>query len=184
MRNLLLAAAAFVLAACSPAADVASSASPECLVTASSVWQPSDSVSMNIDAVAIGPSCDKAAAMIVVRDANGVAFLESYPVEHVMVLAGADDDAAMRTSLTEWISTASPTYATSGALPDWPQGADFPMSGEFAFYVANDMTREQYLALRERNAPVFCYVQGMESMNCLSLEDGIVTSVGLQTFPG
>jgi len=32
--------------------------------------------------------------------------------------------------------------------------------------------------------PVFCYVQGMESMACVALQNGEMTKVGVQTFPG
>lgn len=186
MRMVFAAAAISVLSACTFAANTGGGqqSASGCTVTASTEWEINPNARMTVEAVSNGADCASAAAMITLRDENSIAWVEAYPVANVMVLAGAADRTAMQTALNEWISTANPAYATSRALPDWPQGADAPMSGDFMFYVVEGTTREQYLALRARDVPVYCYVQGMESMNCLALEDGILTSVGLQSFPG
>jgi hypothetical protein len=31
---------------------------------------------------------------------------------------------------------------------------------------------------------LFCFVQGMESLACLALQDGALVKVGVQAFPG
>ncbi len=73
---------------------------------------------------------------------------------------------------------------TSAALPDWPANADGPQSGEFPFYPEAGYDRESYMTLRANDLPLFCYVQGMESMGCLAAADGEVTKIGVQSFPG
>ena len=40
------------------------------------------------------------------------------------------------------------------------------------------------MKLRGQKLPLFCYVQGMESMGCVALDGESITKVGLQTFPG
>lgn len=58
------------------------------------------------------------------------------------------------------------------------------MSGEFPFYVEEGLDRAAYEAVRGRDAPMFCYIQGMESAACLALEDGRLAKIGVQSFPG
>jgi hypothetical protein len=102
-----------------------------------------------------------------------------------MVLAQAHDQDAMRTALNEWIDPAhNTTMQTTSALPDWPANADAPASGEFPFYPESYVDRDSYIALREADVPLLCYVQGMESMACLALRDGQLEKVGVQSFPG
>jgi hypothetical protein len=44
--------------------------------------------------------------------------------------------------------------------------------------------RDSYEQVRVAKVPVFCYVQGMESLACVVLKDGGMSKIGLQTFPG
>jgi hypothetical protein len=155
-----------------------------CDAMTSGTWSPSEGTGVAVEAASLGPTCAEAVATIVVRDENGVLFAQAYPAAQVMVLAGARSDAAMRTALGDWIDSSNQTFATSSALPDWPQGSELPASGEFPLYVDDTLDRTNYIALRERNVPVFCYVQGMESQNCLAYENGLMTPIGVQTFPG
>lgn len=155
-----------------------------CEVTASKPWTPAAGTELTVEAGTLGADCEHAVATIVIRDQSGVAYAQAYPTAQVMDLAQARDSRAMRTALGEWIQSANHTIDTTSALPDWPEGAEGPQNGEFPFYVAEGFTRETYMALRERNAPVFCYVQGMESEKCLALEDGVLSEIGIQSFPG
>lgn len=134
----------------------------------------------------MGADCAKAVATIVIRDVQGNAlWAQAYSTEHVMVLAPAHDSAAMRIALSEWIDPAGDTtLQTTSALPEWPANAESPQNGEFPFYLDEGTTREDYNAVRDANAPMYCYVQGMESLACLALRDGGLQSVGVQTFPG
>ena len=74
--------------------------------------------------------------------------------------------------------------ATTAALPEWPASAEAPQSGEFPFYPDDGVDREAYATLRTQNLPLFCYVQGMESLRCVAFNQGEIGSVGLQLFPG
>jgi len=180
MRGLMIVGAlALILGGCLQRTNVRPATAERCDVTVASTWE-----TLTVEAGSMGPNCEHAVATIALHDSNGVLWAQTYPAAHVMVLNSARSNDAMRTALTDWVNSSNNTVATSSALPEWPEGAAQPASGEFPFYVAEALSRRDYLALRERNVPVFCFVQGMESQNCLALENGIATEIGLQTFPG
>ena len=188
MRFGLIVCAALAMCACSRIGDTRPS-SPEalhgCQVSAAAPWHASAQATYQVEASSAGPDCTHAVATIAVRDASGkVMWADAAPSEHVMALAPAHDLPAMQRALAEWIDSNNRTIATSSALPDWPQGADAPQNGEFPFYPEHDVDRAAYMALRAANVPVFCYVQGMESQACIALQDGAMTKIGVQTFPG
>jgi hypothetical protein len=139
-----------------------------------------------VEATSVGPDCARAVATFVVRDASGAPiYAEAYLAQHVMVLADVSDAAAMEAALREWTNPAnSTTMATTSALPDWPARATGPQNGEFPFYAAEGTERDSYLALRQSNVPLLCFVQGMESLACLALRNGELEKVGVQLFPG
>jgi hypothetical protein len=139
-----------------------------------------------IGAIAGGPDCQKAVALIVIRDADGNAvFHESYIAEYVMVLAGAQNSADLTKALKEWIDTSSPQFNTTADLPEWKAGEDQPMLGEFAFYPEEGMDREGYEKIRAAKTPVFSFVQGMESVAVVTVDpEAGVIKIGAQSFPG
>jgi len=175
MMRVLILAAALALAAC--VQETTTVASSGCAASASGEWE-----GMTVEATTSGPTCALAAATLVVRDANSIAYIEAAPAAQIMTLANKADSTAMQAALTDWVSSAG--AATSTSLPEWPAGAQYPRRGEFDFYPSEELDRDGYQRLRERNVPIFCYVQGMESENCLTMENDIVTSAGIQTFPG
>lgn len=181
MRTILFVTAALSLAACegaqSPAAE--DTAANGCAATASSSWQ-----SLQVEASASGADCEQAEARITITNGGQQVWSETYPAAQVMVLAGAADTEDMQRRLTEWIAPAGAASDSTGDLPAWPANAETPMSGEFPFYAEEGIERAAYEALRSRDAPMYCYVQGMESAACLALEDGALTKIGVQTFPG
>lgn len=180
MRSFVLAAVLLCLAACTPRPDDAASSAQPCAGAASRTWDHAGE-SLIISAMAVGDTCATASAELKVVDRqNQTLFQQNYPIEHVMVLAGATS-ADLQAKLTEWIGDAP---QTTSALPDWPEGAAQPMSGEFPFYPSEGVTREMYLEARAANAPMWCFVQGMESQACLVLRDGRLTDLGAQSFPG
>ena len=188
MRLGLIVCAALAMGACSRIGDTRPG-SPEalhgCQASAAGPWRASESQTLQVEALSAGPDCAHAVATIAVRDASGkVLWADAAPSEDLMTLAEAHDLPAMQRSLAEWIGSNNRTIATSSALPDWPQGADAPQNGEFPFYPEHDLDRDAYQALRTANVPVFCYVQGMESQACIALQDGAMSKVGVQTFPG
>ena len=176
----LFATAAFALAAM--AATTASA--KDCSGIAGTNWNQIKGYT--IGAIAGGPDCAKAVALIVIRDAEGNAvYHESYVAEYVMVLAGAQNSAELTKALAEWIDTSSPQFATTADLPEWKDGADMPMLGDFAFYPEEGMDREGYEKLRAAKTPVYSYVQGMESVAVVTVDpEAGVIKIGAQSFPG
>jgi len=184
MRTLPL-IAALALAACTPAGDAPENApgvaeADGCAVTASRSWRD-----YQITASTQGADCAEAEATIVFVSATGAeAWIQTYPVAQVMVLAGSESPDNLQQRLTEWISPPGGAPDTAGDLPEWPVGAQMPMSGEFPFYVDEGVTRQSYEAARAANAPMFCYVQGMESSRGVLAGPGGITTLGVQSFPG
>ncbi len=183
MRVLLLAACAAIVVACAPAeeADVMSEG---CDARGVSQWA-AGADTFSIEATTAGPDCARAVATLVVRNSSGEPiYADVHVTGNVMTLAMVQDPAAMQTALTEWVDASDTSMNTTGALPDWAANADTPSSGEFPFYPEEGHTRESYAALRAANYPMFCYVQGMESLSCIVYGDGGIERIGAQTFPG
>lgn len=180
MRLLLIVGVIAAAAACAPAERM----SEGCDARAASTWAAAGG-DLHVEATTTGPDCARAVATLVIRDASGAPlYAEAHVATHVMVLADAGDRAAMQTALAEWVRSDNATYATTSALPDWPANAEGPVSGEFPFMPAEGTDRALYQELRQGNTPVFCYVQGMESLACVTLRNGGVEHIGLQLFPG
>jgi hypothetical protein len=182
----LVTIAVLALAACAPVEGQPRAADAGCTASANDAWRPAGGGEFSIEATSAGPDCERSVATIVIRDGEGrVAWSEAYASEHVMVLASARDTGAMEVALAGWINPeANTTLQTSSALPDWPANAEAPQIGEFPFYPEPYLNREGYTTLRAENLPLYCYVQGMESLACLALDDGRLEKIGVQSFPG
>lgn len=183
MRVLLLAACAAFVAACSSAEEV-DVMSEGCDARGFSQWA-AGAETFSIEATTVGPDCARAVATLVVRNSSGEPIYADVRVaNHVMTLASVQDPATMQTALTEWVDTSNAAMVSTSALPEWAANAEAPSSGEFPFYPEEGHTRESYAALRAANYPMFCYVQGMESLACITFGDGGIERIGVQTFPG
>jgi hypothetical protein len=185
-RAFIASALALCAAACTRMDnESAGQAAAGCNASAAAPWRPLSGAEFTIEAVSFGPDCARAVATLVIRNAAGeVLWAEAHESRFVMTLAEVRDADAMQAALAEWIEPSNNAYATTAALPDWPLNSDAPAGGEFPFYPGPELPRDAYLALRARGTPVFCYVQGMESLACLALDDGAMTKIGVQTFPG
>lgn len=186
MRALaILGAAALILGGC-PQQTAGRTPPAGCAASATQPWRPVSGVELTIDAGASGPDCEHAVATLTVRNAqNDLMWTEARATVHVMTLAPARDRAAMQTALGEWLNSGNHTMATSSAPPDWPERAATPANGEFPFYPEPSFDREAYMNLRQSDVPLYCFVQGMESMACLALTvGGDIEKVGVQAFPG
>lgn len=184
MRVVMIVAAAALVLACTPA-GVAQNVASGCDARAAQIWNAAEDTALSVEAASFGPDCNRAVATLVIRDRAGTPlYADTHLAGHVMTLAGAADHAAMQTALAEWIASSNATMATTAALPDWPENAEAPVSGEFPFYPDEGVDHASYNALRAQSAPLFCYVQGMESQRCVAFKDGVISSVGVQTFPG
>lgn len=192
MRIWIMALASLSLLACSPPAaeeqareEAAQAvAATGCAASARAAWR-AGGVEFETMAMSEGATCADASATISIGDPTGrQVFSETYTASQVMVLAGASDASAMQTALSDWLDQSHAVFRDSSDLPEWRADQENPVNGEFAFYPEPTFHREAYAALRTRDAPVFCFVQGMESLSCLVWENGAFTKVGVQTFPG
>lgn len=182
MRNLAIVGALALLAACAPAQET-EVMSAGCDARGVGAWAAGDA-QFSVEATTVGPDCARAVATLVIRNASGEPiWADARVAADIMTLAPAHDIAAMNAALGEWTTNSSTMQSTS-ALPNWPANAGGPQSGEFPFYPNDGYTRESYSAMRTANDPMFCYVQGMESLSCLIYGDGGIEQIGLQVFPG
>lgn len=182
MRILILGGACVLALGCAPAPN--NSAAAGCDARAAATWQ-AGAVALSVEAVSSGPDCANAVAMLVVRDGGGAPlFADTYLAAHVMTLAGADTQAAMTAALGEWLDAGAVKAGAAEALPEWPANAEAPVAGEFPFYPSEGIDQAAYNAARAADAPLYCYVQGMESLRCLGFDGATITDVGAQLFPG
>lgn len=188
--RIFLIAGMLALAACtqetaeSPATEAAQTAEAagpnNCPAQASHDWG-----GYAVTAIANGADCAQAQAVLTITTPGGdVGFTHTYPVAQVMVLRGAESPADMERMLREWIVPPGAAKDSTGDLPVWAANAEQPVSGEFPFYPEEGVDRAAYEALRRSDAPMFCFVQGMESEACVAAENGAVRTIGVQTFPG
>jgi len=176
---MLVAAAAMGLAWAEP-----SQAASACDVSVGFAWAPSGQRPLRAEAVSHGPRCDKAVVVVTVRGADGTPlWVDARVAQFVMPFAGVKSMKAMKAALGEWIRQDHQLKSTA-SLPTWPPGAAQPASGEFPFLPDEAVDRDYYEAARRARLPLFCYVQGMESMACVALKDGGMIKLGVQLFPG
>jgi hypothetical protein len=160
---------------------LAPSAQAQCAGKVSRAWGK-----FTIEAMADGPTCDHAVAVIVIRNAkHDVVYSLAGAAEHNAVFLN-NESGKIKQALTDWISARGERRMSE--LPNWKQGADSPAQeppAEFPFVVSGEIGRNDYLALRKAGAPLFCFVQGMESERCVAAtKDGDIRDVGVQLFPG
>lgn len=163
-----------------PASDTA-----PCDVRADGVWTQEGYGRMRTQAVTSGPSCAQAVVLLTVRDEAGAPLLAwASPTRDIFGLKDASTPAAMKEELARWIRQDQASLASTGVLPDWPEGQDSPMGGEFPFYPESWIDRAAWAELRATPAPLFAFPQGQESMAVYLLRDGYLELIGVQLFPG
>ena len=188
-RSIALPAAAFVAGALMLAGVglvvIPVQAAGGCSASASTAWKPFAGRTFRAEAFSNGPSCTYAVVTLVIRAPDGKAlWADAAPAEHLMTFVEAKTRKQMSRALGEWLSQ-NHMFKTTAELPEWKTGEDAPKSGEFQFIPDQNVDREYYEQARGAKLPVFCYVQGMESMACVALsKDGQMTKIGVQTFPG
>jgi hypothetical protein len=182
ITSIVLAAAVLTGAA---AAEARPPISRVCSASATVAWAPVRGRFYPTEAFANGQACGTAVVTIVVRARDGkVLWADARPAAEVMTFVEAKTPSKMTAALAEWL-TQHHTFKSTADLPVWKKGAEAPDAGEFPFYPDAGLDRDAYEQLRAAKLPVFCYVQGMESMACLSLSaDGQIDKIGLQLFPG
>jgi hypothetical protein len=183
LRTILLVAGALGAAVLASAGGAEAAA--RCDMHASASWTPVPGKTFRSEAFSNGPTCAQAAVTIVVRAPDGsVLWVDAAPGEHIMTFAYVRSRQEMARALAEWLSQDA-TFKTTRKLPGWPEGAEGPESGEFPFMPEAWVDREAYERMRAEGLPMFCYVQGMESLACIALtKDGRMEKIGVQAFPG
>lgn len=189
VRSIAFLAGAFVLGGLALAGvervTIDANAAADCSAAASRVWTPAKGRNFRTEAFSNGGSCAQAVVTIAVRAPDGtVLWSEAAPGAHVMTFAGVKSRAEMVKALGDWLDQ-DHMFKTSGDLPPWAKGDETPKSGEFPFYPEAGVDRETYEQIRAQKLPVFCYVQGMESLACLTVtREGQMEKIGVQLFPG
>ncbi|MBL8782734.1 MAG: hypothetical protein JNL06_17485 [Alphaproteobacteria bacterium] len=160
-------------------------AAPDCSAAAWRNWTPVKGRAYRTEAFSNGGNCATAVVTIAVRAPDGtVLWSDAAPGAHVMTFAGVKTRGEMVKALSEWLSQ-DHMFKTSADFPPWAAGDETPKSGEFPFYPETGVDRETYEQIRAQKLPVFCYVQGMESLACLTVTtDGQMEKIGVQLFPG
>ena len=134
-----------------------------------------------VEAVADGPTCQKAVIVHVVRRPDGT------PVWSDVVLAewrfpddAPRDGATMEKALAQMLVEGLRSIAGSEQLPEWKQGEEGALRrGDIVWYAETGVERAAWNALRVAKRPVFTYLQGTESIGVLVLApDGSVTKAG------
>jgi hypothetical protein len=188
-----IAAIAAGLAACGQANEAKAPADVKvesCVAEAQAQWAATSKTTVQIFAKSEGADCASAKATLTITGPNGK-LLHTFeaPVEVMRntIFTDANTPETMQAALGAWIDPKSASIlGTTGGLPEWKAGAELPGDPEFPFMPAEGMARDGYAKMRAQKRPIYCYVQGGESENCVALDEtvGILTSVGLQRFPG
>jgi hypothetical protein len=160
-----------------------STAHAECSAKASRAWG-----ALTIDAVSSGPTCAKAVVILIIREKSGEAKWARAHIAAQLLNFSQDpiaDSNAMTEALKGWI--AGDGFKTSvGALADWPAGkTEYMQDAEFPFRLVDNIDRATFLKYRSAKLLLFCYIQGIESGNCLVLDkNSEIIELGVQSFPG
>lgn len=157
----------------------------DCAARANAPWTQAGN-GYSAQAAANGPRCAKAKIVLMLHAPGGkVLFTYRGTADTILSLSEASTKVQMKKALAKWIFDAMRMMPTSDQLPDWNDKQDQPTAGEFPFHVEEGIKRPDYLAIRKAKRPMFCFVQGMESIGCVVLgTDGAVIKVGAQSFPG
>lgn len=193
MRTLTTAGFLIVaLTACQPRGlNITDALPPEnatgCDARAQSKWVVDVTQSFNVEAIALGPACEKDVVTLVVRQRDGTPMLAWAGLSaDLFGLQDAADPPAMKTALAEWSSQSNNSLTRTSALPEWPEGGEAPGAEgeEFPFHVEDWIDRASWERLRMENAPLFAFAQGRESLAVFLLRDGQLEPIGVQQFPG
>lgn len=190
-----LAAALFVpfaLAACSPGTpavtpqDVPVAEAPSCSVEVEGLPLYSLGEGYTAGAAAAGDDCSAATVVLTLHDPGGnIIYVFDANSSYLLGFADAAEIDTLQVALEAWAGDAlTGEPSTTASLPAWPDGEDLPYQGEFPFYVEDDIDRAAYEAIRAAATPMYCHVQGVESMACLSVEASGVRKIGAQALPG
>lgn len=181
-----LAAAAAVAMGCGGQLTQAPAA-PACSVEVSELWATNSVGVYTADAVASGATCQSASLSLQIRDDRGaILWTARHETRELFGFDRIETAEQMRVALREWMTQAG-GFSRSSDLPAWRAGAVQPVNEAGFFFAPNPgVDRSAYQSIRAAARPLFCYVQGRESVFCLALpaNERRVIPLGAQTFPG
>ncbi|MGE0045692.1 MAG: hypothetical protein AB7J28_16595 [Hyphomonadaceae bacterium] len=130
---------------------------------------------LTLTARADGPSCPNAVVTLVLRDPAGrPLWVLAGPYHGLATLGDPEmlDDPVSRDDvalfLDRWVQ---PTQNRTGEMPDWPETAASLQEAEgpgIIYFTPHG--RETYLALRQHNLPMLCFINAWESSECLIID--------------
>ncbi|BCW88306.1 hypothetical protein sos41_14450 [Alphaproteobacteria bacterium SO-S41] len=160
-------------------------AAEKCTASADAVWDAGGE-KVKIEAFASGDTCEKATAVLAVHDGTGqVIYSNVGGADGMMMLGEKKTSKELAAALAAWIDVKT-NAGTTADLPEWKQGTEMPMRGEFPFYPADGIDRDTYEAARAAKTPMYCYVPGIETSACLirDPQSEAIYLLGGQSFPG
>ncbi len=127
-----------------------------------------------LTAEVIGADCEQAVLVLTLRKANGM-LLWSHSVRATDTWAfvpasddkPVDPEKGMETFLADVFKNAR--IEKTGTAPDWPEGGERPEDPS-GLYHTTPMSRDTYLTLRQKNAPMVCVQAEMGTSYCVSYD--------------
>lgn len=178
---------ACVAAACAsaPPSAPAETRAAACDVQATAEWRGSRGARYSATATTSGRTCAQAIVLLVVRDTAGdVLWTDALVAAHVAGLHEATTPAAMSRALEEWVGFPALRPQTTADLPDWARVSGQQDEAEFPFMPEPWLGERLYQNLLIEAKPMFCYVQGRESLACLTELFERIEKIGVQSFAG
>lgn len=168
------------------AAPAASATAPPCATFFASRPVLRGPANYSVEGAAFGGDCTTATVSLVVRDEDGAAiYTFAGTADKLLGFETVTDVGTLSSALSDWVGETGDAYmSVTSDLPEWAAGAEYPIMGDFPFYVEGEMARDQYEALRAAAKPMYCHVQGRESLACLELEAPFANKIGVQALPG
>jgi len=156
-----------------------------CDTLATTEWRGTNNRVFRANASTSGANCAQSVVLLVVRDSSGdVVWTDALVAAHVMGLNEPTTQAAMTRALADWVRAPTTRPRTTADLAPWAQTSGHRGESEFPFRPEEWIDEVTYERLAGEAKPMFCYVQGMESIACLVEFDDRLEKVGVQSFPG
>jgi hypothetical protein len=156
-----------------------------CDAQAATEWRGANNRRFRATASTSGANCTQSVVLLVVRDHSGdVIWTDALVAAHVMGLNEPTTQAAMTLALADWVRGPTTRLRTTADLAPWAQTSGQRGESEFPFRPEEWIDEDTYERLAGEASPMFCYIQGMESIACLVEFDDRLEKIGVQSFPG